>query len=128
MPAAANCAIHFLKKAQFVTVLGIIQPIMAAYSFRELFRTSSANERLSLFRALFDAQELNVDLALAMLKVIHKELGQEPAADRSAYKRYAETIETLRHHKRDMLREVVNAWKADRIVKDPDWLSDGRVK
>jgi hypothetical protein len=101
---------------------------MAAYSFRELFRTSSASERLSLFQALFDAQDLHVDLALAMLKVIHKELGQEAVTDRSAYKRYAETIETLRHHKQDMLREVVNAWKADRIVKDPEWLSNGVIK
>ncbi|MDP1548100.1 MAG: hypothetical protein Q8L87_18975 [Anaerolineales bacterium] len=95
---------------------------------KEFFRTPSVNDKLNLFQVLLAAQEINVDIALAMLKVIHKELSLERVSDCSAYKRYAEVVEALRYHQSDVLREVVNAWNADRIAKDPEWLSDGVVK
>lgn len=77
---------------------------------------------------LFESSEIHTDLALALLKVIHRELGNEQTRDRSAYKRYAETIESLRYHKADMLKQIVDAWNDSRTKKDPDWLSDGVIK
>jgi hypothetical protein len=102
---------------------------MADFSLlKEFFRTPSVNDKLNLFQVLLDAQEINVDIALAMLKVIHRELSIERMSDHLAYKRYAEVIELLRYHQPDALREVVNAWNADRIVKDPEWLLNGVIK
>jgi hypothetical protein len=95
---------------------------------REFFRTPSITDKLNLFRALFDSQELNVDVALAMLKVIHRELGDEKTRDRSAYKRYAEVIESLRYHKAEMLQEVAEAWRKGRMAKEPEWLAGGKMK
>jgi len=96
--------------------------------YKDLFANPTTIDKLNLFQNLFDASEMDVDLALALLKVIHRELGDEQVRDRSAYKRYAKIIETLRYHKLDMLRQVVNAWKAGKIAKDPEWLSDGLIK
>lgn len=95
---------------------------------RNLLRTPSIVDRLNFFQRLFESNELNADLALALLKVIHRELGNEQTRDRSAYKRYAEKIETLRYHKADMLRNVVATWRQGRTAKDPEWLSDGKIK
>jgi hypothetical protein len=95
---------------------------------RELFRTPDTSDKLSLFQSLFDASELNVDLALALLKVIHGELIREQSAEGSLYKRYARIIETLRYHKPEMLKEVIDAWKAGRTMKGPEWLIDGAIK
>jgi hypothetical protein len=97
-------------------------------SYKLLFRTPSLLDALNLFQKLFESDELNGDLALALLKVIHRELGNEQTRDRSAYKRYAEAIETLRYHKADMLMQVVGAWNASRSAKDPEWLADGVIK
>lgn len=77
---------------------------------------------------LFDSSEINTDLALALLKVIHRELGNEQTRDRSAYKRYAETIESLRYHKADMLKQIVDAWNGGKAGKEPEWLSSGIIK
>lgn len=96
--------------------------------YKHLFRTPSLLDTLNLFQKLFESDELNGDLALALLKVIHRDLGNEQTRDRSAYKRYAEAIETLRYHKADMLKQVVNAWNASRSGKDPEWLADGKIK
>ena len=97
--------------------------------FKEFFRPPSIIDKLNLFQLLFEASEINTDLALALLKVIHRELGREQTRDRSAYKRYAETIETLRYHKSEMLKQVVDAWNAGKSAKDPEWLSsDGIIQ
>jgi len=93
-----------------------------------LFRRPSVTDKLNFFKMLFESSEINTDLALALLKVIHRELGNEQTRDRSAYKRYAETIESLRYHKADMLKQIVDAWNDSRTKKDPDWLSDGVIK
>ncbi|NWF64097.1 MAG: hypothetical protein HXY38_07305 [Chloroflexi bacterium] len=97
-------------------------------SLKEFLRQPTASDKLRLFRMLFDARELNTDLALALLKVIHSELGREQERDRTTYKRYDETIANLRYHKADMLRQVVKAWNAGRTDKEPEWLSDGMIK
>lgn len=110
-------------------MLGIILAMTADLSLlREFFRAPSITDKLNLFRVLFDSQELNVDIALAMLKVIHRELGNENTRDRSAYKRYAEVIETLHYHKAEMLQEVAEAWRKGRMAKEPEWLTDGKMK
>ncbi|GAB1471278.1 hypothetical protein MASR2M66_21560 [Chloroflexota bacterium] len=93
-----------------------------------LFRRPSVTDKLNFFKMLFESSEIHTDLALALLKVIHRELGNEQTRDRSAYKRYAETIESLRYHKADMLKQIVDAWNDSRTKKDPDWLSDGVIK
>ena len=80
---------------------------------KELFRTSNTKDKLTLFQILFDAQILTVDLSLALLKIIHRELSADKEYDRSLYKRYAESIETLRYYMSDVLQQVVNAWKVD---------------
>ena len=96
--------------------------------YKLLFRTPSLLDTLNLFQDLFESDELNGDLALALLKVIHRELGNEQTRDRSAYKRYAEAIETLRYHKADMLKQVVGDWNASRSAKDPEWLPGDIIK
>ena len=96
--------------------------------YKELFRTPSPVDKLNLFQVLFDASEINPDLALALLKIIHTELSKEKGSEHSAYRQYAKTIETLRYHKADILQHVVNSWKAGKPVEDPEWLQNGTIK
>lgn len=96
-------------------------------SFIHLFQKPSVTDKLKFFTNLFEASEVNADIALALLKVIHKELGNEQTRDRTAYKRYAETIEILRFHESEMLQQIVDAWKNGR-AQDPEWLLNGTVK
>lgn len=91
-------------------------------------RPPSVTDKLNLFRLLNESSEINSDLALALLKVIHQELGGEVNDDRSAYKTYAGTIETLRYHRAEMLKQVVEAWNRGKATRDPEWLSDGTIK
>jgi hypothetical protein len=78
---------------------------------KDLFRTSTTQDKLTLLRLLLDAKELTVNLSLALLKIIHTELKNDMNRDRSVYKRYAETIESLRYHMLDTFQLVVAAWK-----------------
>jgi hypothetical protein len=78
---------------------------------KELFRASTTRDKLTLFQLLFDAQLLTTDLSLALLKIIHDELSADKEYDRSLYKRYAESIETLRYYMFDVFRQVMDAWK-----------------
>ena len=97
-------------------------------NYRELFRAASIVEKLALFQRLLEASELYVDLALALLKAIHKQLSLDPSHESAEYKRYAETIELLRYYRADMLKEVIDAWKAENPSQDVEWLSDGVIK
>ncbi len=97
-------------------------------NYRELFRAASIAEKLALFQRMLEASELYVDLALALLKAIHKQLSFEKSSDHIDYKRYAETIELLRYHRADMLKEVITAWKAENPSGEVEWLSDGIIK
>ncbi len=98
-------------------------------NYRELFRAASIVEKLALFQRLLEASELYIDLALALLKAIHKQLSLEKSNDHIDYKRYAETIELLRYHRADMLKEVIDAWKAENPSEEHvEWLSDGVIK
>ncbi len=96
--------------------------------YKDLFHIPATSDKLQLFESLFDTRELDVDLTLALLKVIHKELCIHQTPDRSLYKRYAEMIETLRYHKSDMLHQVVDAWKAENSGEDTEWLTEGVIK
>ncbi|MBK8783566.1 MAG: hypothetical protein IPO22_17560 [Anaerolineales bacterium] len=96
--------------------------------YKDLFRAASIVEKLSLFQQLLEGSELYVDLALALLKAIHKQLSVDTARDHLDYKRYAETIELLRYHRADMLKEVIDAWKAENPSEEVEWLSDGVIK
>ena len=50
------------------------------------------------------------------------------SSDHINYKRYAETIELLRYDRADMLKEVIDAWKAENPSEEVEWLSDGVIK
>jgi hypothetical protein len=78
---------------------------------KDLFRAPTTEDKLTLFQLLLHANELTVNLSLALLKVIHRELKSDQYTDRSVYKHYAETIETLRYHMLDTFQLVVAAWK-----------------
>lgn len=78
---------------------------------KDLFRNPTTDDKLSLFQLLLDANELTENLTLALLKIIHGELKSNQFRDRSVYKRYAESIESLRYHMLDILQLVVAAWK-----------------
>ena len=95
--------------------------------YKELFREPSPADKLKLFQTLFDSNEINPDLALALLKIVHSELSSEEG-DGASYRQYAQIIEALRYHKMDMLRHIVETWKAGKPAKDPEWLTDGMIK
>ena len=95
---------------------------------KELLRPTSTADKLNLFQLLFKSSEINTDLALALLKVIHRELVDDQARDRSLYKLYAETIANLRYREAAMLRQIVDAWHKGRTIKDPEWIEDGKIK
>jgi len=95
-------------------------------SYKDLFRTPTTADKLTLFQLLFDAKELTVDLALALIKVIHKELSIHQIRDRSVYKRYAEAIQSLRYHMSDMLQLVVVAWNTQQNKIPAEWFTDNK--
>ena len=107
-------------------IQGVMNPSSSLY--KKFFRPPSTADKLNLFQLLFESSEINSDLALALLKVIHGELSAEQSSERSAYKQYARAIESLRFHKSDMLQYIVDAWNAGKPVKDPEWLSGGVIK
>lgn len=90
---------------------------------KDLFRNPTTADKLILFQSLLDINALTVDLTLALLKIIHKELTVHQSRDRSGYKRYAETIELLRYHMADMLQDVVNKWDTRGITAPMEWFS-----
>jgi len=95
-------------------------------SYKDLFRTPTTADKLTLFQLLFDAKELTVDLALALLKIIHKELSIQQFRDRSVYKRYTEAIGSLRYYMSDMLQLVVIAWNTQQNMIPVEWFADDR--
>jgi hypothetical protein len=95
---------------------------------KDLFRSPTTDDKLTLFQLLLDKKELTVDLTLALLKIIHNELKSDQYRDRSVYKRYAEAIEALRYHMMDMLQQVVDAWKnrQSTFTTPTDWFPDDK--
>ena len=93
-------------------------------SYKDLFRTPTTEDKLSLFQKLLDAREdMTVDLALALLKVIHEELSSDQSDDRSVYKRYAKEIESLRFRIPGALQQVVGNWNKQRGGSPPEWFT-----
>jgi len=90
---------------------------------KDLFRSPTTKDKLTLFQLLFDVKLLTADVTLALLKIIHKELAVHQSRDRSGYKRYAEAIELLRYHMADMLQDVVNKWDTRGITAPMEWFS-----
>ena len=66
---------------------------------------------------------MTVDVALALLKMIHQELSADEADDRSVYKRYAEEIEALRFRAPAALQQVVNTWNLQKATEPPEWFT-----
>ena len=97
---------------------------------KDLFRSPSTEDKLSLFQSLMDANELTVTLSLALLKIIHGELKSNSYPDRSVYKQYAKTIESLRFRMLDTLSLVVAAWKnsQEKVAAPPEWIQDDEPK
>lgn len=95
----------------------------------ELFHIPVLTEKMDFLRLLVDSNEINTDIAFALLNNFHRELSQKRAQDPSAYKNYAGTIQSLEFTNADLLKKVVAAWNGTRAVtKGPEWLSGGLVK
>ena len=96
---------------------------------KDLFRTSTTKDKLTLFQLLLDANELTVNLTLSLLKIIHRELKNNQNRNRSLFKRYAEAIEYLRYHNSEMLQLVVAAWNfhQSQSTTPADWFPDDRL-
>lgn len=94
--------------------------------YKELFRNSTTEDKLTLFHSLLDSNELNVSLTLALMKIIHGDLKTNQVSDRTLYKRYAATIESLRYRMLDTLQLAVAAWKNGRPVSTTpaEWFPD----
>jgi hypothetical protein len=92
-------------------------------SHRDLFRAPTTKDKLTLFQSLLDTKALTLDLTLALLKIIHRELSTHQNRDRSVYKRYAEGIESLRYHMSEVLQQVVNAWDTHKDTAPAEWFS-----
>jgi len=90
---------------------------------KDLFRDPTTADKLILFQSLLDINVLTVDLSLALLKVIHKELSVYQNRDRSGYKRYAQVIESMRYHMADMFQAVVDACDTRGITAPMEWFS-----
>ncbi|MBE0671773.1 MAG: hypothetical protein IH588_14385 [Anaerolineales bacterium] len=97
-------------------------------NYKDLFREATLEDKLSFFQTLLNGKEdLTADLALALLKSVHKELSSTHH-NYLAYKRYAGVIESLRYEMSDLLLQVVDAWNAGRTAKEIEWLADGVIK
>lgn len=92
-------------------------------SHKDLFRNPTTKDKLTLFQLLFDVRLLTADLTLALLKIIHKELSTHQVRDRSVYKLYAESIESLRYHMSDVLQQVINTWNPHKVTPPAEWFS-----
>ena len=90
---------------------------------KDLFSNPTTADKLILFQSLLDINALTVDLSLALLKVIHRELSVHQNSDRSGYKRYAQVIESLRYHMADIFQDVVNKWDTRGITAPMEWFS-----
>jgi hypothetical protein len=97
---------------------------------KDLFRNPTTENKLTLLQLLLDANELTVNLTLALLKIIHGELKSDQTRDRSLYKRYAEAIEALRYYMLDTLQLVVIAWKQSQstFTTPEEWFPDDKNK
>ncbi len=102
-------------------------PIITS-NHKDLFRTSTTEDKLTLLQLLLDAHELTLNLSLALLKIIHGELRSDQSHDRSLYKRYAETIESMRYHMLDTFQLMVAAWKSNRTISitPAEWFPDDK--
>ena len=100
-------------------------PIITS-NHKDLFRNPSTENKLTLLQLLLEANELSVNSTLALLKIIHRELNINHNPNRSLYKRYAETIESLRFHMLDTLQLVVAAWKYNQapFTMPEEWFPD----
>jgi len=95
---------------------------------KDLFRSSTTENKLTLLQLLLDANELTVNLTLALLKIIHRELKSDQNRDRSLFKRYAQTIEYLHYHMLDTLQLVIAAWKYNQAptTTPAEWFPDDK--
>jgi hypothetical protein len=78
---------------------------------KDLFHNPTTEDKLTLLQLLLEANELTVNPTLALLKIIHREIKSDQNLDRSLYKRYAESIESLRYHMLDTFQLTMAAWK-----------------
>ena len=104
-------------------------PIITS-NHKDLFRNPTTENKLTLLQLLLDADGLTVNLTLALLKIIHRELKSNHNPDRSLYKRYAKAIESLRYHMLDTLQLVVATWKNHQAKSTipPEWFHDDNHK
>jgi hypothetical protein len=94
-------------------------------SHKDLFRNATIQDKLTLFKILLDAKDdMSAELALALLKIIHKDLSTHQTRDRSPYKAYAEMVEALRFQMPAVLKQVVESWKDSQNLTPSEWFSE----
>ncbi len=96
-------------------------------SYKKFFRAPTSTDKLNLFQILSDLDEIQPDLAFALLKIVHAELSAAKGND-SAYKQYATIIESLRHRRGTILDYVSDFWNAEKSAELPDWLQSETAK
>jgi hypothetical protein len=97
--------------------------VFISSNHKDLFQRPTTSDKLTLLNILLDAKDLNVNLALALLKIIHKELCIHQSRDRSGYKRYADAIASLHYYTPTMLQEIITAWDTRGITAPMEWFS-----
>lgn len=90
----------------------MMERVLSYINRKELFRCVTTGDNLFLFHTLLETKEdLSHWVALALLKIIHKDLVKNQIKDRTLYKRYASEIEAFRFVSPALLQEVVDTWK-----------------
>ncbi len=84
-----------------------------AKRLKKFFIPATVQDKLSLFRFLFDTQTLDINSSLALLNLIHRDLSSSKH-EAALYRQYAQSIEEMEFYMSDVLDEVVESWKKHR--------------
>jgi len=94
---------------------------------KELFRSSTIEDKFILFQLLLDTKDLTAGMALALLKVIHDEVSNQQQTNGFFPKRYALLFASLRYHVPEIFQQVTENWKAYKSPMMPaEWFDDNK--
>jgi hypothetical protein len=99
---------------------------MSASEHNHLFNQTGPQSMLDYLQSRLAARDLSAEEALAMLGAVHEELNNPANADRGAYQRYSEFMESLRTEMPDVHDYVVSAWGQRGESKDKTEKDDER--
>src|ERR1700690_2127594 len=91
---------------------------MPELGYNNLFSESGPQNMLDYLQSRLAARDLSADEALAMLGAVHQELNNPANADRAAYQKYSEFMESLKVEMPDVHDYVVSAWEQRGENKD----------